>query len=547
MKVSSTEKIALEVTRMNGKNIIKKTYLDLIEDKAKNKYFAEKYEQCKLGFYFSEGLERLKYLEKKYTDVESLKKALATLKQKNDKKNDAYDIFKKNHKELSDSINGFVAYCDVNAKSTNDDGKSYYSEKEGKRCIAKAFIRQNAWVMNIIQYLINLKEKEEKDMYENVAYGVKRALMYFKKPNEQFNILSERHIKSIAEYYGVEMYNSKNEFCFDEELRMLFEESIKEELEKENISEENYTSIYSNIIYEHRKEWEIMVDTSLLEANKNVILTGAPGTGKTYLAKQMAAKMIGCNLEKLENNDQFGFVQFHPSYDYTDFVEGLRPKQIGDTVGFELYDGIFKKFCKKAFENAFEKQSENYVFIIDEINRGEISKILGELFFSIDPGYRGTSGTIKTQYANMQAGEDFAGKFFVPENVYIIGTMNDIDRSVESMDFAFRRRFAFEEIKAEDTAENILYGLSDDCDMAYKKMQAINDTLTNMGLTDCYHIGASYFLKVELYKNKSKNKWKCLWNYHLKGTLYEYFRGEPDAEEKIKLLKDAYDSGIPKK
>ena len=72
-------------------------------------------------------------------------------------------------------------------------------------------------------------------------------------------------------------------------------------------------------------------------------------------------------------------------------------------------------------------------------------------------------------------------------------------------------------------------------------MQAINDTLTNMGLPDCYHIGASYFLKVELYKNKSKNKWNCLWNYHLKGTLYEYFRGEPNAEEKMKLLKEAYD------
>ncbi len=526
--------------REDEKNKIKATYDELIQDESKK----EKYKLYKNGFYFSVGQKRLENLEEKYKkDVESLKKALATLKQKNDKKNDAYDIFKKNHKELSDSINGFVAYCDVNAKSTNDDGESYYPEKEGKRCIAKAFIRQNAWVMNIIQYLINLKEKEEKDVYENVAYGVKRALMYFKKPNEQFNILSDRHIKSIAEYYGVEMYNSKNEFCFDEELRMLFEESIKEELEEENISKENYTSIYSNIIYEHRNEWEIKVDTSLLEANKNVILTGAPGTGKTYLAKQMAAKMIGCNLNELKNNNQFGFVQFHPSYDYTDFVEGLRPKQIGDTVGFELSDGIFKEFCKKASEEL----SENYVFIIDEINRGEISKILGELFFSIDPGFRGTSGTIKTQYANMQTGEDFAGKFFVPENVYIIGTMNDIDRSVESMDFAFRRRFAFEEIKAEDTAENILYGLSDDCDMAYKKMQAINDTLTNMGLTDCYHIGASYFLKVELYKNKSKNKWKCLWNYHLKGTLYEYFRGEPDAEEKIKLLKDAYDSGIPKK
>ena len=522
----------IERKKIGLKKKINKTYFDLIENKTKDKSFAEKYEQCKDGFYFSEGLKRLENLEGKYT-VESLRKALATLKQKNDKendkKNDAYDNFKKEHADLSESINGFVAYCDLNAKSTNDD-KSYYPEKEGKRCIAKAFIRQNAWVMNIIQYLINLKESPA-DVYENVAYGVKRALMYFKKPKEQFNILSDSHIRSIAEYYCIDQSD------FDNNLINLFNDILSEELEKGKIDETNYTCIYSDIIYKHRKEWEIMVDTSLLEANKNVILTGAPGTGKTYLAKQMAAKMIGCNLDELENNKQFGFVQFHPSYDYTDFVEGLRPKQVGDTVGFELSDGIFKEFCKKAFKNS----SENYVFIIYEINRGEISKILGELFFSIDPGYRGTSGTIKTQYANMQEGGVFKGEFFVPENVYIIGTMNDIDRSVESMDYAFRRRFAFEEIKAEDTAENILYGLSDDCDMAYKKMQAINDTLTNMGLPDCYHIGASYFLKVELYKNKSKNKWNCLWNYHLKGTLYEYFRGEPNAEEKMKLLKEAYD------
>jgi 5-methylcytosine-specific restriction protein B len=131
------------------------------------------------------------------------------------------------------------------------------------------------------------------------------------------------------------------------------------------------------------------------------------------------------------------FVQFHPSYDYTDFVEGLRPVKKGETIGFELKNGIFKKFCKKAKDNP----NKNYVFIIDEINRAEISKVFGELFFSIDPGYRGGDGKVKTQFDNIQtedtcfsnSNDDY---FYVPKNVYILGTMNDIDRSVESFDFA---------------------------------------------------------------------------------------------------------------
>ena len=120
----------------------------------------------------------------------------------------------------------------------------------------------------------------------------------------------------------------------------------------------------------------------LLENNYNLILTGAPGTGKTYLAREIA-KGLGAS----QDSGRYEFVQFHPSYDYTDFVEGLRPKQVGDNVVFERKDGIFKAFCKKA---AKDTNPENkYVFVIDEINRGEISKIFGELFFSIDPGYRG--------------------------------------------------------------------------------------------------------------------------------------------------------------
>lgn len=371
----------------------------------------------------------------------------------------------------------------------------------------------------------------------------------------------------------------------------------------------------------------------LLIQNKNLILTGAPGTGKTYLAKNIASQII-LNKdydESVENDinfkEQCTFVQFHPSYDYTDFVEGLRPMQDENgNIGFERKDGVFKAFCKKALKNLkdskkdistlnydeiikkyledfyndiekeittngfyeiygisggiaapiidivykedekefrftvktkndrehiiikkldlmtdyykkfitkkpeewkfkdfidelkithyhtyiygflksfYDKYNEKieqeknnitiekveekkFIFIIDEINRGEISKIFGELFFSVDSGYRGEKGKVQTQYANLiEDGDEFKDGFYIPENVYIIGTMNDIDRSVESMDFAMRRRFAWKEIKAEDTQnmldeykwENQING--DIIQSAKEKMNKLNEAISN--------------------------------------------------------------------
>ena len=414
--------------------------------------------------------------------------------------------------------------------------------------------------------------------------------------------------------------------------------------------------------------------TDLLEANHNLILTGAPGTGKTHLAREIAKNMLGLeSIKDLEKDKRFGFVQFHPSYDYTDFVEGLRPiKGQEGQVGFERKNGVFKDFCIEAAKNfedskknkqelieektleekynelvdkiendeitdfplktegkkmeivkvsdfnniilrtpgtssirtytvsfsrlaklakvfpdlkslnsisnindAFrdviggchascywtvlnevykqgssklkdsdvEVHEENFVFIIDEINRGEISKIFGELFFSIDPGYRGKEGIVNTQYQNMiEDGDPFKDGFYVPKNVYIIGTMNDIDRSVESMDFAMRRRFAWEEVKAEESFDNII---KDSDDFTPDKKDNIKLRMTNLnkaiadeklGLGESYQIGAAYFMKLKNYNGDFQK----LWNYHLKGLLFEYLRGNRNVKEQMEKLEAAY-------
>ena len=280
---------------------------------------------------------------------------------------------------------------------------------------------------------------------------------------------------------------------------------------------------------------------NFLKRNYNMILTGAPGTGKTYLAKQVAAALIGIDEKHLSSDEHFAFTQFHPSYDYTDFVEGLRPDANGT---FVYKEGLFKEFCEKA-ANAEDTDQTPYVFIIDEINRGEISKIFGELFFAVDPDYRMPSSRIlvKTQYQNMvPKGSKFESGFYVPHNVYIIGTMNDIDRSVESLDFAFRRRFPTIEIKVEDTIDGICSKMQDQSivDEAKNRLMALNLEISqDEYLGRQYCIGASYLLKLN---SNDDDCWQSLWYNFLQNLLLEYLKGfEPkEVNKKMKNFADSF-------
>ena len=291
-----------------------------------------------------------------------------------------------------------------------------------------------------------------------------------------------------------------------EKLKALFADNFDEEIEVVEQEEETFAPYTADDFLQDvfMSEEQYNVLKSLLLTKKNVILQGAPGVGKTYAAKRLAFSIMG---EK--DNSRVKMVQFHQSYSYEDFIMGFRPTE----TGFELKKGVFYEFCRKAAED-----DRPYFFVIDEINRGNLSKIFGELFMLIENDKRGVE--LQLLYADEQ--------FSIPSNVHIIGMMNTADRSLAMLDYALRRRFAFFEIvpafgssgfRAYKTkVNNVKF------DRLIATVEQLNDAIANDdSLGEGFRIGHSYFCT----KSTVNDEWlRSVVEYELIPLLKEYWFDE---------------------
>ena len=291
-----------------------------------------------------------------------------------------------------------------------------------------------------------------------------------------------------------------------QKLLALFAEDISEEVsEQKEIKYPLYSKDdFLNEVYMDEDTYNTL--TELLEAKYNVILQGAPGVGKTFAAKRLAYSIMG-----QKDTSRVAMVQFHQSYSYEDFIQGYRPSK----DGFELVNGAFYKFCKEAEED----NERPYFFIIDEINRGNLSKILGELMMLIEKDKRGEK--IKLLYSNEW--------FTVPQNVRIIGMMNTADRSLALMDYALRRRFAFFDFAPAFSSEGFKNYLSEKDSPKLEKLiaavESLNSTIsTDESLGDGFRIGHSYFCT----DDEITDEWlKSVVEYEVIPLIKEYWFDEP--------------------
>ncbi|MDO5811290.1 MAG: AAA family ATPase, partial [Methanobrevibacter sp.] len=296
------------------------------------------------------------------------------------------------------------------------------------------------------------------------------------------------------------------EFVNDIKELFVSDENGEDEVPEIQYPEYTYEKFLEEV-YISENDYNTLVD--LVKNKKNLIVEGAPGVGKTFMAKRLAYSIMG-----VKDTSRVMMVQFHQSYSYEDFVMGYRPSK----EGFELRQGSFYNFCKKA-----EEDSENdYFFIIDEINRGNLSKIFGELFMLIENDKRGEKNKIQLLYSDEL--------FFIPKNVYIIGLMNTADRSLAMIDYALRRRFAFFDLKPGFTSNGFKDYQSElenaKFDNLVNVMNELNsDIKEDESLGEGFRIGHSYLCNLKT--DDIDDKLNYIVEYELIPLLKEYWFDEP--------------------
>ncbi len=424
------------------------------------------------------------------------------------------------------------------------DGKINYNTKE------VAINRFNEKIKPVLRNIvINNSSLEKINLVENSFYSAKQILRKLAVLDAQNDFLY---------MYSDDAINALHNDFLDSETDTNLGKNHEVRLVVNNILELENTAV--NAVLISRFLWKYATSTAIADANTpNVILYGPPGTGKTYTVREsLNFVCMGETSERCE------FITFHPSFTYEDFIDGIKPKGVttDGNIKFELTDGVFKKFCKKALAECLLAKKENrepkpYYFVIDEINRANLSAVFGETLMCLEKDYRydvlkPKENLYKTQYSPLiesmvadakKEGKDISNLAFifkndnayfsVPNNVYLIGMMNDVDKSIDAFDLALRRRFKWERLdynqdileqktkfrNGEDFLNMPQYGNS--C------TQLNNYISQTLGLGKSYEFGHSFFMKIDGIANSrqiSKKNLETLFHLYLEPSLKEYLR-----------------------
>lgn len=434
----------------------------------------------------------------------------------------------------------------------NNDNETYFIKSTNKanadKQEAETYFNDN--IKPLLNNIVSASAPLEKiNLIENANYSAKQLLMKLAVLENLEDILQIYKEESIEELY--------NEFI-DDDTESVFTKNHQICVVTKKILGVNEQD-KSELVLLSRFLWQFVNSKAIADTNNpNVILYGPPGTGKTFSAK--SSLDFVCQ----GDSSRYEILQFHPSFTYEDFIEGIKPKGVSKdgNIRFELVNGVFKNFCIKAKE----QPNKDFYFVVDEINRANLSTVFGETLSLLEKDYRhdtenkNNKNLIRTQYSTLiedliKEDDKFKelayeidnneAKFGVPKNVFFIGMMNDVDKSIDAFDLALRRRFKWirKDCDYEVIEEETRFKGKEEFNnisQYVKACEKLNNYISNdLGLGKSYEFGHSFFMKIsDIAKRKeiTTNNVEVLFNLFLRPTLKEYLRAvfaESELESKL--------------